>query len=255
MDEFDDIQMPLKKERYRLKKTIIVALIIILFILILLYLMNTTGMITDGGYTKPTTTISYNGSLLELINKTNNTHTTTTATTSTSVGGGGGGGGGSATTTIVTTTTMNNNATTTTTMTTTTTIFDNDTITVPNYTVKVNETIDVLVWLSTTRGAYGAQFNLSYNNSMLTVQNVTNGTFFAGTETYWLNYTMAGLITYAETRVNTTTDRVGLDVLSMIRFIATSNGNTTLNLYGIKVVNSSEEYLSLRTINGFVSVN
>ncbi len=243
---------------YIWKKRLIAFLLAILLIILLIYFSGgITGMVIDPGFT--TTTILPNGTISDVINVVDNVENDTTITTiltgnettvTTTMSGGGGGGSPTTVTTSVSTVI-------TSTIITTTTIFeaDNDTMGTGNYTCIVNETVGVDVWLN-TQGAYGAQFTVYYDNSLLEMMEVLNGTYFPydGAETYWFNLTNNTAVLYAETRVNSTEDRAGNDVLSQILFKCLIDGSSVLDLQNVKVVDYSEQYLNISVNNGIVLI-
>ncbi len=199
------------------------------------------------GVFNTTTTVLQDGQNFVIdLNITTTTENLTNFSTTTIRSSGGPGPSPSPTTSLLTTIQ--------TTVTTTILQIDNDTIVIGNYTCVVNDTIDTEVWLFSS--AYGAQFTLYYNNSLLEVLNVSNGTFFSdfGVETYWFNLTNSNSVLYAETSVNSTLDVMNNEVLARILFKCLVNGSTNLDLNDVKVVDYVEEYLNISVLNGFILI-
>ncbi|MAH43054.1 hypothetical protein CL614_05025 [archaeon] len=226
---------------YRIEKFVITILIIAFLLLFFMFLTGgITGMVT--GVFNTTTTVLQDGQSFATDLNTTTTVNMTTNITTTSVRSGGGGGPSPSPTTIIQTTVI-----------TTTTILqiDNDTVVIGNYTCDINDTVDTEVWLSSE--AYGAQFTLYYNNSLLELIDVSNGTFFS--ESYWFNLTNSSSVLYAETLVNRTEDVLNNDVLLNIWFKCLIKGSTDLQLNNVKVVNYFEEYLNISVLSGHISIN
>ena len=109
-----------------------------------------------------------------------------------------------------------------------------------NFTVNVS--------IMNASGAYGLQFQLSFNTSILTANSITTGSFIPGSVTpSTLIDNTDGIVQF---NVSLSSSLDGSGVLATISFQVQALGYTALHLYGVQLVDSFSEALPYTTTDG-----
>lgn len=115
-----------------------------------------------------------------------------------------------------------------------------------NISIKISDVIDL----------YGWEFKLSWDPLIVSVSELIEGDFLKSRgQTYLvkiINNTV-GYIHSACTLVGTPSGVSGSGTLAVICFYVNQSGETTLDLYGTKLVNSLEEAIAHETVDGYFS--
>ncbi|MEK6918181.1 MAG: cohesin domain-containing protein [Nanoarchaeota archaeon] len=114
--------------------------------------------------------------------------------------------------------------------------------------------------LANTSDVFGVQFDLIYNQNVISILSVSKEGFLGNGSTTFFDYKpFSGGITIYNVR-NTTTGIYGSGTFATIDFNAVGSGNSTINLSNVIWVNSiitndSAETISVGITNGSVSIN
>jgi hypothetical protein len=122
--------------------------------------------------------------------------------------------------------------------------------------VAVNQTFHVTINISDISDLYGWEFKLGYNNSLLELVNVTEGSFLnSSRDTYFVQKNMSadGYVLAGCTSLRNVAGADGNGTLATVEFRAKKLGSCTLDLYDTKLVNSAKQLIEHDEIDGTVT--
>jgi hypothetical protein len=124
--------------------------------------------------------------------------------------------------------------------------------------VRVNQTLQVAMSVSGVSDVYGWEFKLGYNNSLLELVTVNEGSFLNGSrDTYFVpkNMSADGYVLAGCTSLRNVAGVSGNGTLATVEFRAKKLGSCTLDLYDSKLVNSAKQLVSHSETDGTVTAS
>jgi len=126
----------------------------------------------------------------------------------------------------------------------------------PSQEAPIGASFNVTVKISNVADLYGWEFKLSWNPLIISVTEVVEGNFLSsGGQTYLvkvINNTV-GYIHVACTLIGAASGVSGSGVLAIVYFYVNRSGETVLDLYGTKLVNSLEQSIAHEAADGYFS--